>query len=75
MPIRTIGKKMMVIDPNTVINDIRSHGYSLWKMASLLCPQHELKHNSYCQFKYWMRNGRMPKEKYYEMWRILNGTV
>lgn len=75
MPTKIIGKKMMSVDSEKVKNDIRSHGYSLWKMASLLCPQHELKHNSYCHFRYWMRNGRMPKEKYEEMWRILNGTV
>lgn len=73
MPTRTIGKKMMVIDAEAVKNDIRSHGYSVWGMARLLLPHYAEKHDSYCMFKAWMKKGRMPKEKYEQMRRILDG--
>ena len=75
MPTRAINRNMMEINPDEIKHELRLCGYSVWQMAHYLLPQYAEKRDSYKAFNYWMDRGRMPKEKYAEMRRILDGTV
>lgn len=75
MPTRTIETKMTRIDPEEVKRKIREHGYHLTDMAVYLQPYYELREDAYHQFKYWLKVGRMPTDKYKMMCEVLDGTV
>ena len=75
MPTRAINRNMIEIDPDAIRHELRLCGCSVWQMAHYLLPQYAEKRDAYKAFNYWMDRGRMPKEKYAEMRRILDGTV
>ena len=75
MPTKTIETKMTRIDPNEVKRKIREQRYNLTDMASYLQPYYQFRTDAYHQFKYWLRVGRMPTDKYKMMCEVLDGTV
>lgn len=62
---------MMVINPDEMRAAIKEK-MSLMAMSKLLLPD---RIDPYRQFRYWLRNGRMPREKHTEMMEILNGSL
>lgn len=65
---------MREIDVQKVCEEIRKHG-SLTKAAVYLMPQYEFRTDAYHHFKYWLKHGRMPVDKYKELQRYLNEKV
>lgn len=59
---------MMDINPDEIKDTIRQK-MSLMAMARALLPYRT---DPYSQFKYWIKVGRMPRDKYREMMEILN---
>lgn len=62
---------MMAINPDEMRAAIKEK-MSLMAMSKLLLPD---RIDPYRQFRYWLRHGRMPREKHTEMMEILNGSL
>lgn len=79
MPTRTIetsqSKKTMIpFNAESTKAIIRAFGYHLTDIAAYLHPQYENRANAYHHFKYWLKVGRMPSDKYRLMCDILANT-
>ncbi len=75
MPTKTIGSYMTAIDSASILEEIKNKGLSRTEVAVMLIPQYEFRSDSYRHFRYWIRNGRMPVDRYKMLRRILDGTV
>lgn len=64
-------KRMMDIDSEQVKEMIRKKMY-LTEMAVLLKPHMMTREDAYHGFKYWLKVGRMPRDRYEYMMEILN---
>ena len=62
---------MMAINPDEMRAAIKKK-MSLMAMSKLLLPD---RIDPYRQFSYWLRHGRMPRDKHTEMMEILNGSL
>jgi len=62
---------MMAIDPDEMMAAIKEK-MSLMAMSKMLLPD---RIDPYRQFRYWLRHGRMPRDKHTEMMEILNGSL
>lgn len=62
---------MMAINPDEMRAAIKEK-MSLMAMSKLLLPD---RIDPYRQMRYWLRRGRMPREKHTEMMEILNGSL
>ena len=75
MPTKVIETKMTRINSDSVKKRIRAKGYNLTDMAAYLQPYYEFREDAYHHFKYWLKVGRMPTDKYRLMCEVLDGTV
>ena len=62
---------MMAINPDEMRAAIKKK-MSLMAMSKLLLPD---RIDPYRQFRYWLRHGRMPRDKHTEMMEILHGSL
>ncbi len=79
MPTKTIEtrkskKKMIPFNAESAKAMVRACGYHLTDIAAYLLPQYEDRANAYHHFKYWLKVGRIPSDKYKLMCEILADT-